>query len=676
MSAIIISRLRVLAAGALLALAAFACASPAPTATLAPTPAPTFTPTPAATATPTPTPAGPCEGKVVDCSPRDVSGISVVSSVASGGAAFEFEIETPTLEDVLEKGYLTTERSPVHVAARGTTQPWSFRCDWSGLARTAGQREDAIRFWLAIDEDTTLPSDAELRRRFMTYVNNMSEAFRPTWTANISAMVDGGLNTDYVFLICYANYRVNEYVLGAGPVNLTVAYETGNQAPSYDLYSRAHAAGALGDEAKISEAELMALRDELADEAAAQLERTVSNREVVVFLAPLGANATIAVEAWQVVEQWELQTKTTEAGAKSVVAVRYGVPADDSEYSLPYADLKRRVTAAAGTDSFAGKRIANVSGLTQYYRDIGAYGDITPGDGKTTTFTPAGTPPHCGGAVGTTANSGLVRDCFALMDAKDTLRGTASLNWDFGRAIGTWDGVTVSGTPQRVTGLDLPAKKLTGTVPSSLGKLSQLTRLYLQDNKLTGSIPQELGGLSNLTRLNLYHNSLSGSIPPELGDLSELRLFYLNNNKLTGSIPTELGDLSKVWHFNLNNNSLSGSIPSSLGRLSRATNIQLAGNGLTGGVPSWLGNLTRLEWLYLGDNKLTGSIPSQLGNLARLLRLGLQDNKLTGSIPSSLGGLSRLTHVYLSGNSLTGCVPAALRRVSTNDLSAVALSDC
>ena len=32
------------------------------------------------------------------------------------------------------------------------------------------------------------------------------------------------------------------------------------------------------------------------------------------------------------------------------------------------------------------------SGLTQYYRDIGAYGDITPDDGETTPFTPSQPP--------------------------------------------------------------------------------------------------------------------------------------------------------------------------------------------------------------------------------------------------------------------------------------------
>ena len=56
MSAIIVLRLRVLAAGALLALAAWACASPTPTPMPTVAPAPILTPTPAFTPSPMPTP--------------------------------------------------------------------------------------------------------------------------------------------------------------------------------------------------------------------------------------------------------------------------------------------------------------------------------------------------------------------------------------------------------------------------------------------------------------------------------------------------------------------------------------------------------------------------------------------------------------------------------------------
>ena len=58
------------------------------------------------------------------------------------------------------------------------------------------------------------------------------------------------------------------------------------------------------------------------------------------------------------------------------------------------------------TPTPAPTRIANVSGLTQYYRDMGAYGDITPDDGSTTTFTPAPPPPmHAPKLTGLTATA-------------------------------------------------------------------------------------------------------------------------------------------------------------------------------------------------------------------------------------------------------------------------------
>ena len=46
----------------------------------------------------------------------------------------------------------------------------------------------------------------------------------------------------------------------------------------------------------------------------------ITGRESVVFLAPMGAHFAIAVEAWQAVEQWDLQTD--DEGV--VQAVRYG----------------------------------------------------------------------------------------------------------------------------------------------------------------------------------------------------------------------------------------------------------------------------------------------------------------------------------------------------------------
>ena len=54
-----------------------------------------------------------------------------------------------------------------------------------------------------------------------------------------------------------------------------------------------------------------------------------------------------------------------------------------------------------------------------------------------------------------TNNPGLVFDCAALLAARDTLAGTATLNWSADTLIAEWSGVVVEGTPGRVTELHL-----------------------------------------------------------------------------------------------------------------------------------------------------------------------------------------------------------------------------
>ena len=72
----------------------------------------------------------------------------------------------------------------------------------------------------------------------------------------------------------------------------------------------------------------------------------------------------------------------------TVNAVRVGAPEGDPEHTQTLANLTTRITTAA-SDAHATTWIANVSGLQANYRSIGAYGDISPGHGETSTFTPA-----------------------------------------------------------------------------------------------------------------------------------------------------------------------------------------------------------------------------------------------------------------------------------------------
>ncbi len=97
----------------------------------------------------------------------------------------------------------------------------------------------------------------------------------------------------------------------------------------------------------------------------------------------------------------------------------------------------------------------------------------------------------CGSGTAVTnpgANPGLVSDCEALLSARDTLRGTATLDWAVTTAIGGWEGITTGGVPARVTRLELPDEGLDGSIPAELGTLFELTHLDLSRNSLTGEI--------------------------------------------------------------------------------------------------------------------------------------------------------------------------------------------
>ena len=257
-------------------------------------------------------------------------------------------------------------------------------------------------------------------------------------------------------------------------------------------------------------------------------------------------------------------------------------------------------------------------------------------------------------------NPELVSDCNALLASRDALAGSATLNWSESRSIADWGGVTVDGTPQRVTGLDLDDRQLTGAIPAELGRLVNLQALYLSQNRLTGPIPASLGRLVNLQVLYLWGNELTGPIPASLGGLSNLRFLSLAQNRLTGPVPAWLGRLSNLQYLILAENELTGTITPELGSLYNLQWLYLSDNQLTGTIPPRLRWLFNLERLILWGNELTGTIPTELGSLSNLQVLSLSGNELTGTVPTYLGSFYNLQELYLWGNELTGPIPAEL----------------
>ncbi|KAK9225504.1 hypothetical protein WN943_010546 [Citrus x changshan-huyou] len=267
--------------------------------------------------------------------------------------------------------------------------------------------------------------------------------------------------------------------------------------------------------------------------------------------------------------------------------------------------------------------------------------------------------------------------------------------------------------------LNLSGSFFSGTIPQSLGNLSNLLSLDL-NNFLDQSNQIGLGwisGLPSLKYLNLGGADLSKAAAYWLESISMLRslvelhlpncnlpilpihfpslnftslqVLDLSNNGFNSTIPHWLFNITRLSSLDLNTNDLQGDIPDGFASLNSLQQLDLSGNSFLGGRLSRnLGKLCNLrtlklsrnnfsgeqliEKLELGFNQLTGDLPSSLGYLKNLRYLELWHNSFVGSIPPSIGNLTFLKELYLSSNQMNGKFPenfGQLSAVEVLDLS-------
>lgn len=211
-----------------------------------------------------------------------------------------------------------------------------------------------------------------------------------------------------------------------------------------------------------------------------------------------------------------------------------------------------------------------------------------------------------------------------------------------------------------LTNLDLSHNQLRGIIPSEIGNLTQLISLNLSDNGiipvssgevitfygLSGEFPLELWKLTHLSTLNLGGNKFSGTIPSEIENLNQLTHLNLSRSdqiyggeSISGKIPIELGTLSQLTILDLSNNELDSNIPSELGNLTKLTTLNLSNNQLKDSIPTDLGKLNQLITLDLSNNQLSKEIPSSISNLEQINFINLESNNLMGELPSGLKDL-------------------------------------
>ena len=272
--------------------------------------------------------------------------------------------------------------------------------------------------------------------------------------------------------------------------------------------------------------------------------------------------------------------------------------------------------------------------------------------------------------------------------------GTAPSGWSSTTDCCKWKNVNCDGS-NRVTSINLTSQPLTGTLPSDLGTLTQLTTLSLLGNSLSGPLPS-LANLTSLQKLYLDNNNFTSippgffqgltslqiltlsqnldlapwTIPTELSQATSLVTLYASNANIIGSLPDIFGSFRSLQDIRLSYNNLSGTLPKSFGG-SGIQNLWLNNqqNGLSGTIDV-LSSMTQLSQVWLQKNQFTGPIPD-LSNCTSLFDLQLRDNQFTGLIPASLMLIPTLRNVSLDDNVLQGPYPQFPSSVTTHTFDGI-----
>ncbi|WVZ17175.1 hypothetical protein V8G54_010157 [Vigna mungo] len=168
--------------------------------------------------------------------------------------------------------------------------------------------------------------------------------------------------------------------------------------------------------------------------------------------------------------------------------------------------------------------------------------------------------------------------------------------------------------------IDISSNSISGSIPSSIAKLSRVWVLLMGNNQLEGEIPIEFSNLMMLFVLDISQNRLFGSISHV--NPSILRVLYLQKNAFSGSIPLRFFESPSLTTLDLRDNNFSGNIPYTIDRLSELRVLLLGGNNFSGYIPVQLCQLQKITLIDLSRNKLKGSIPSCFNNIS----FGLEEN--------------------------------------------------
>ena len=163
-----------------------------------------------------------------------------------------------------------------------------------------------------------------------------------------------------------------------------------------------------------------------------------------------------------------------------------------------------------------------------------------------------------------------------IYDAMDGPNWTITQKWDLSKPLNKWEGVNWNKGTDELTLIFNGQFGLKGEFPDCFEDLTPLNVFLIQNEKgVTGTLPPSFGKLSNLESLTLNFTSMT-SLPDIFEDLPLVSVHINGNTLMTGPLPETLGRSQQLEEMNIGGNAFTGTVPDSWAGLGTGLDIEEA----------------------------------------------------------------------------------------------------
>ncbi|XP_066018131.1 putative leucine-rich repeat-containing protein DDB_G0281931 [Pocillopora verrucosa] len=197
---------------------------------------------------------------------------------------------------------------------------------------------------------------------------------------------------------------------------------------------------------------------------------------------------------------------------------------------------------------------------------------------------------------------------------------------------------------------------LNGTLPDDFGLyFPAMIECLLPGNHFSGSIPSTMGNMTNLWHLNLANNAFSGKLPKSLGSIPMLQVADFSGNQLSGLQEGIVFKSKSLEVLNLAGNKqltmMFNTLLEAMEPINQSLRIlNISDCNFLGKISAKLWDFQNLISVDLSRNSLFGQLPSPPDNMLFLLNLDVSANNLSGKIPQEFAKLLALEVFDISLN--------------------------